>query len=49
MCLYLMADYITGNGSYVPVEKQKEECSHRNWPENHRPFLRQVEVTKKVQ
>ena len=40
---------ITGNGNYVPVGKQKEGCSHRNWLENHRPFLRQLKVTKKVQ
>ena len=44
MCLYLRADYITGNGSYVPVGKQKEECSHRYWLEYHRPMTAILET-----
>ena len=49
MGLCLRADYITGNGSNVPVGKQKEDCFHRNWLESNRPFLRRSKVTNDVQ
>ena len=53
MCLCLRrVDYIAGKGrlgSYVPVGKKKEECSQRNWQEGHRPLLRQLDITLRVQ
>ena len=39
MCLCLRrVECITGKGSWVPVEKQRVEYSHRTLPEGHPPF-----------